>query len=293
MGSSELIDTTKAYLSDTRNAIQLNDLVIKQLIVISNLLSEDNFAVDTAWSIEELTRRLKKYENIVNDLLRVSSLVAFWGTATHSVALRRALTGLTDPLAAKSKSSVWNELRWYPVLLLVYCTGISAVANEKYDNLASILLTRNEALRSYSDPAELVLAIGSHILNLNRQNIFKHLPGYENKLAARSEWLFNRLQPMLDDLLFLGSNYEHYFDRFEMLFALVYTDLAERYETRHSWNPIGRFPWKGGITDPMKELMDEADREKDSWGPIKAGLFSRDYSRFKDATSSVILPKLT
>ena len=77
MGSDNLIDMKKEYLSDARYTIKLDDLVIQQIREILPRTSEDNFAVGTAWSIEEFTRRLKEYERIVDDLLRVSSLVAF------------------------------------------------------------------------------------------------------------------------------------------------------------------------------------------------------------------------
>lgn len=164
MGPDNLIDMTKEYLSDTRNTIKLYDLVINQIIVISGLTSEENFAVGTDWSIEEFTRRLEEYERIVDDLLRVSSLVAFWGTRDHPLVLRRAFTGLTDRLDPKPGLKVWNDLRWYPVLLLLYSTGISALAAENYDNLASILKI-NRFWTSDSYPVRLVLAIEENIPN--------------------------------------------------------------------------------------------------------------------------------
>lgn len=267
MESRELIDMTKEYLSDTRNTIKLYDLVINQTIVISHLMFEETLAGGTERSIEELTRRLKEYEHIVDDLLHVSSLVAFWGKPDHALVIRRALTSLTDRLDAKSGLNGWSDLRWYPVLLLLYSTGISALANENYDNLASILsITRFWESGDY--PAKLVLAIEE---NVSTSDIFKTLPGHEKHRFPRSEYLFNLLQPILDDLLYLGLDYEHYFDRFEVLRALVYADLrAKKYGF---WCPLGRFAYKAAHSDihPLKEILDEADREKDSWGPIRVG----------------------
>ncbi|GAI88359.1 unnamed protein product, partial [marine sediment metagenome] len=256
MGPDNLIDMTKEYLSDTRNTIKLYDLVIKQIIVISHLTSEDNFAVQgTDWSIKEFTRRLKEYERIVDDLLRVSSLVAFWGTRDHSLVLRRVLTGLTDHLDPKPGLKVWNDLRWYPVLLLLYSTGISALAAENYDNLASILLI-NRFWPSHSYPAKLVLAIEESDPG---QDTFKNLPDHKTKKFPRSEYLFNLLQPRLDDLLSLGLHYEYYFDRFEVLRALVYADLrAKKYRF---WCPVGRFAYKAAHRDihPLKEIFDHLE----------------------------------
>ena len=101
---------------------------------------------------------------------------------------------------------------------------------------------------------------------------------------------------MLDDLLFLGRDYENYFDRFEVLLALIYADLEKQYGKLHFWCPVGRFAWKfrDTRTNPLKEIIDEADREKESWGPIKAGLFHGEYSRFEDIASNLkeFIPKL-
>jgi len=293
MGPDNLIDMTKEYLSDTRYTIKLDDLVKQQIREILLRTSEDKIAVQGIdWSIEEFTRRLKEYEHIVDDLLRVSSLVAFWGTHAHSLVLRRAFKRLTDHLDPKPGLKVWSELRWYPVMLLLYSTGISALVAEKYDNLASILLTRIRTSPSYDAPSELVLAIEETM----PKDTFKQLPDHKNEVVPRSEYLFNLLQPMLDDLLCLGLDYENCFDRFEVLLALVYADLRKSNKKLRFWCPVGRFAWKFLHRDinPLKEIIDEADREKDSWGPIKAGLFHGEYSRFEDIASNLkeFIPKL-
>jgi len=277
MGPDNLIDMTKEYLSDARYTIKLDDLVGQQIREILLQTSEDNFALDIAWSIEEFTHRLEEYQRILDDLLRVSSLVAFWGKRDHLPILSRALERLTDPLVdPEAEKGVWNVLRWYPVLLLLYSTGISALARKNYDNLALILLT-SSSKHSYSVPAKLVLATQELVL----QDYFKTLPDREHELFPRSEYLFELLRPILSDLLCLGLDYENCFDRFEVLRALVYADLAGR--KGGFWFPLGRFAYKVAHMDIslLKEILDEADREKDSWGPIKAGLFSGDYLRFK------------
>lgn len=284
MGPDNLIDMTKKYLSDTRYTIKLDDLVGQQIREILLQTSEDNFALDTDWSIEEFTHRLEEYQRILDYLLRGSSLVAFWGTRAHLPVLRHALTLLTDPLLGpKTGEVVWIRLRWYPVLLLLYSTGISALANKNYDNLALMLLTSSSE-HSSEVPDRLVVATQKFV----EQNYFKELPAHKKQIFPRSEYLFELLQPILSDLLSLGLDYENCFDRFEVLRALVYADLAGR--KGGFWFPLGRFAYKAVHRDinPLREILDEADREKDSWGPIKAGLFSGDYSRFKDLADGII-----
>jgi hypothetical protein len=136
---------------------------------------------------------------------------------------------------------------------------------------------------------ELTLSIGEAILELERIGAFKQLPGHERHYAPRSEYLFKLLQPMLDDLLFLGRDYEHYFDRFEVLLALVHADL-EQVERSHIWGPVGRFGWKFGNQDanPLREIIEEAKKQKESWGPLKVGLFGGDYSRFSSISDEYV-----
>lgn len=62
------------------------------------------------------------------------------------------------------------------------------------------------------------------------------------------------------------------FDKFEYLSCLLYADI-----TRHEWVPVGCFGWRSGFLADPKEIRlvdDEVDAEGDSWGPIKARLFS-------------------
>lgn len=241
--SGNVVNVTKEYLSDNRYTIKLHDLVVQELREVLLQTSEDNFAVQGInWSLEEFTRRLKEYERIVDDLLRILSCIAYWGKQEHLPVLKMALTRLTDRLEPKSGLVVWQALRWYPTMLLLYGTGISALASDRYDNLAAILLTRVGASRSTtSSTTPFTLAIGEATTKLH--DAFKQLPGHEHQYVPRSEYLFKLLQPTLDDLLFLGRDYEQDFDRFEVLLTLVYADLEqEQFKGSHGiWGPIGRF----------------------------------------------------
>lgn len=288
--TGDIIDLTKEYLSDPRYTIKLHDLVIQTLREVLLLTSEDNFAIQgTNWSLEEFTRRLKEYEQTIEDLQRISCCLAYWGKKEHLPVLRTALTRLTDRLEPKSGQRVWLALRWYPMILLLYSAGISALAADNYNSLAAMLLTRVGSSRSQGTSTELTLSIGEAILELERIKVFKQLPGHERHHVPRSEYLFKLLQPMFDDLLFLGRDYEQYFDRFEVLLALVHADL-EKVDRDHIWGPIGRFGWKFKHYDvnPLIDIIKEAERQKELWGPLNAGLFSGDYSRFKDISDEYV-----
>lgn len=279
--SSSLIDLTKEYLSDSRYTIKLHDLISQKLREVLLQTSEDNFTIQGNWSFEEFTRRLKEYERILYDLQRIMCCVAYWGKQEHMPLLKMTPIRLIDRLESKSGLLVWQALRWYPIMLLFYTLGISALASENYDNLAAILLS-TVPHSPYNNATALVTNIGNQTGHLH--DAFKGLPGHELQYVPRSEYLFKLLQPMLDDLLFLGGDYELHFERFELLFSMVYADIDKQQLNRvhHLWAPPGRFAWKfrNEDTNPLNYLVNEANTQKESWAPLKAGLFGGDYTRF-------------
>ena len=116
---------------------------------------------------------------------------------------------------------------------------------------------------------------------------FKHLPGHERHYAAKSEYLFKLLQPLVDDLLFIGPEYEAIFDTFEVLYALEHADHYST-EFHRVWGPPGRFGWKLWREDnssPLHRVLHEAEQQGASWAPVKAGLFGGSIDRFKEISS--------
>jgi hypothetical protein len=111
---------------------------------------------------------------------------------------------------------------------------------------------------------------------------FKALPGHDRQYVARSEYLFKLLQPRLDDALFLGSDYESAFDRFEILLALEYANQEGR-SGDDVYGPAGRFAYKlrgMASTNPYAEMKAEAEAAGSSWPPLVAGMFGGSSERF-------------
>ena len=86
------------------------------------------------------------------------------------------------------------------------------------------------------------------------------------------------MESVLQNLLFLGKDYERLFDDFEVYSALVYADLTGR-----NWGPIGRFGWKhgrGAGDSPFNRVAEEAKQEKGGWPPLQVGMFNGSLERF-------------
>lgn len=279
-------ELTKEYLSEERHKIRLHDLVASEVRRTLSQTADDNFPVQgSRFSKDDFVERLNRYEQATNALIDVVASISYWGTEFHASALKLPFSRISGRLESQGGLVVWIALRWYPICLLAYSAGISAVASGNYRNLHTILMSNATRRRSDSS-GELVLALGDSFSELH--DAFKTLPGHERNHTPRSEYLFKLFQPKLDDLLYLGNDYEAAFDKFEVLLALVYADLTIELQ-QHFWGPIGRFGWKyrswGSGSSPFKLVVDEATKMKELWPPLTAGFFGGNTSRFENVAN--------
>ena len=194
----------------------------------------------------------------------------------------------TDRLESRDGTTAWLNLRWYPAILELCRSGIAAVQGGRYDSLTDIFGTQLPPSDYQRDDNSFAWVVGEAILQLTRMHAFKRLPGHEQHYAPMSEHLFKILQPSLDDVLFMGKDYERAFDEFEVLFALNVADIY--YQTRqHVWGPIGRFGWKHDRGNgPLARVVGEARSLGDGWLPIKSGLFGGKSERFRNVADQYV-----
>lgn len=236
-------------------------------------------------SPEKFSKQLKLYEDVVKEIQSIISCIAYWGDKEYYQLLNKILARISDNLEPQSGLTVSLALRWYPLFLLLYSAGIASIASGDYLALSSILTAKVRSPVNLHGTVPISIPIGRAAGDL--RDAFKTLPGHERYHVPRSEYLYKLLQPDLDDLLFLGNDYERYFDRLEIFLALVYADF--KYESKDRvWGPLGRFAWKYRNRDregnTFLEILEEAERQKDDWPPLKANLFSGSYERFIEIT---------
>ena len=271
----------KSLLANEASSIELHDFVIDEVRRFLSGTSEDHFKVQGQFSQEELLERIAKYQDLTNDLAVLTACIAYWAKPTHRAILQKIFARSCDRLGSQSGLAVWSNLRWYPMILELYCSGIAAVEGKRYDSLTNIFYTAVGYSEYKQHDEFFVEAVAKGILELTRSNVFKQLPGYDRHYTPMSEYLFKILQPKLDDILFVGKNYERSFDEFEVLFALAVADLR-RQRGGPVWGPVGRFGWKQWSSGnaPLSRIIGEALGLGESWDPINAGLFGGKLERF-------------
>ncbi|MEZ4682099.1 MAG: caspase family protein [Caldilineaceae bacterium] len=282
----EKIVNAKRLLSDDAAVIELHDFAVQEIRQFLAATGEDHFKIDgVTFSQDEFLERLSKYEAHSEALAGIAACIAYWAKPPHHQILRKMFARITDRLESRNGLVAWSYLRWYPVILQFYTAGIAAVEGKRYDSLAAIFYIHIDHPIHYDKQSIFVEAVGEAILEYNRMDLFKRLPGHERNYTPLSEYLHKLLQPDLDDILFVGKSYETAFDEFEVLFALAVACIRKQNE-RNIWGPVGRFGWKygsRGSTNPLTAVITAAKKEGEHWPLLKAGLFGGNYDAFIEA----------
>lgn len=267
------VSAAKEYISDDRFRVKLHDLVADEVRTVVGQTQQ--IVYQGHWSADDFQKRLSSYETICNDLLYIETVLGFWGTRDHENSLTLGPRRVVANVRPESGLTTWLALRWYPAMLLTYAGGIAAVASSRYDNLLSLL---SIAVPGDPDERDLVRALGRASADLHKA--FESLPDYARRYTPRSDYLYTFLEPVMDSVVFIGSDYQNAFDTFELLLALEYIHRADRPLGR-VWAPPGRFGWRfRGDEDPLARLLKESESKGSEWEPLKAGFFGASRDRF-------------
>ncbi len=280
---SELSASLKELLAEPSKRIKLHDLVMGEVEGLLRSTGTGSLPMSShAVSNEEFIERVQFYEDASRRVICCMSLLGKWCTNENRSILESSIARLADNIEPQGGVPWLLGLRWYPALLAMYCGGIGAIAASDYNNLWAVLTARVGNRRTGESSTPIVVAAIDGILDVQRVNAFKRLPGHENHFVPLSEHLLTLLQPTLEDTLLLGKAYEDRFDQLESLLALVYVDLDPS-QAEECWGPPGRFAYKYRRSGrgPFVDMVEEARRGADLWPPLLAGFFEGSADRFK------------
>ena len=278
------VATLKRYLVAETDKIRLRDLVMQEVEKLHVNTSVKNFPLgNVQFTPEELFRRVQRYESLTEVLQAMAVVGGYWGDHNLAESFTKALERLTDFL--DGSRGVWNNLRLYPALLIVYSAGLSALAAQNYEMLAAVLIrAQDRSMTGENKP--LILSLSP--IHVMERNIGRQLPNRERQYFPLSEYLFQIIATNLKEFLPNNSEFDEVFDRLEFFCALVVADFGQQF-SRH-WIPLGRFGWKyqnGGIHISRK-IQIELEREGDNWLPLKSGFFGGSSARAVKALDLVI-----
>ncbi|MEA2561052.1 MAG: hypothetical protein QOH06_2556 [Acidobacteriota bacterium] len=275
------VETLKTYLVDPRHRIRLDDLMRQETeAAYENLFSPDRFPLGTSYDAPHLLERLKEYEAASERLQALMIAGAAWGEPQQLGLWQRSLTRIATPPPPPSGtgySEAWENARAYPIVRLLYASGLAAIAHGRFDNLYG-MLEAPVADKDTKKKTAMLLAVNTlssvepSTLNAGLSQRYK---------VPMSEYFYSGLRDALREHLASEAEYESAFDLLEYLWALAYVDQDP---DQTGWFPLGRFVHRG--TSRIRKELSELG---ESWPPLRAGFFGGSLERLKAAEEQVTL----
>lgn len=282
------VATLKKHLLDVHSEIKVHDLVFEETEHLYERLVEKNYPVSSGThghvhdnDASQIKARLQRYDADSQVLVSLMITGCHYGGREHEDLWWKCLERIANPALdfPSPYSELWYKLRRYPALLLLYGGGVAAIAHGRYVTLLK-LFAMGTVRDIFEGEKKLLVAVNSPgiIAGMFPENVVREVFG-GNSAYSVSNWLAQVLRNPFRELLPQDNDYEHMFDRFEHLLALVYADIAA--EMARDWIPIGRL--SSGKWKVVEQVTEEAADAREDWAPLKAGLFGGTRERYAQA----------
>lgn len=284
-----ILARTKKYLASPQGNIAFSDLfeaegqrAYDKIMQYANY----NFTLDT----NSFRSYLSLHQNAVDTLLPMCVLVVRWGKPKHFEAVTDILVKLAaNPIKLNNSYSPNTlQIHYWAAAMLLYTVGIACVKYDKYSFLNTMFhLMLPE--HTFSDSSNRNYMLGElhscywdadYLNNLNQTR-------YKTPLST----IFTKLlRPYFQREIFTESEFIEIFCIFEYLLSLSYKELEIPNMT--DWVPWGEFQWRKGYfmrnnNDLYTDFFAQAEQQKNSWEPLKQGMFGGKYEIYEEIKKQV------
>jgi len=239
----DLITDIKELISEDKNLIKLEDLINLEIRKVIELTSLEHFPVDGEVNPTIIEEKILEYEKIIKNLQNIMIIICCWGKEHHLKIIKKIICMLVNNNKQTSGKTSLISLRLYPIMSLIYCGIISSLSSNNYESLKVVLECRVANLQKWDTSNSHVIVMAFDSINEIRMSFNKNPKG-DKYYYPFSEYMFKKIQPILDDLLFLGNTYEDLFDIAELIISLKYVDVKYNANDTNVWGPQGRFAYK-------------------------------------------------
>lgn len=295
LSTAMAVEMVKRYL-EANQVMRLTDLMLDITGKLVSSLSEEGFAV-TNESIqrkgENIADRIAKYDALCEPVVQMIATGVYWGDDEVFSLWLRVLQRLANTANQRSGLTNLIWLRRYPTLLLLYACGVAAVDARNYGALGylfSQFRLPNIGNQLFDSPA---IGLMPHIVVNDDDS--RTLPNI-GRYTLASNHVFNVLRSSLRALIPEDERFDHSFDYFEALMALIGVDMQLPSVTELFWLR-GRFVWRGhsdfayNLSDEfnvVENLKSEWDDAGDMWDPLQAGMFGGSSERLNKSYAYLI-----
>lgn len=273
---------TRQYVADPKDRILLDDAVSAKVSETAVLLEPGQFSLESPVDAATFLERIQRYDTAIEDLVGAASILGRWGLPEHRSTLGNVISRMSALVGdGGSGLSTWLGLRWYPLGVLLYASGIAAIGGDNYTMLRSLFYARGNRRRN-ARPL-VFLGVNEGLAAANGE--FEMLPGHQGQRFARDQFFFDKLQVLAERDLHLGAAFEEVFERFEVMNAVAHLSHSR---PEHRWVPQGRILWNSyqeSDGDPLTRLEAEAKAAGSAWPPLAAGMYDGSIDRFLGAAT--------
>jgi hypothetical protein len=246
----------KKYIANDSQRINLYDLLTSETEKLHAAINSERFSArTTGLSVSDVPKRLQFYESAVDTVLHLMVCASYWDDEKLRPILLKCFKRVADIDDPQSSFVIWNKLRRYPSLVLLYGIGLAALSRGNYRLTHSLLQLKLRQDRY--KPEELVVAAihCQAVLELGDQH-----KAFGKQPRPLNDRLFALLREPMRDYLPDDHIYDETFDWLEYLLALSHCDAnATRADLQENnskdpnftlWAPVGRFGFKTAYGSP-------------------------------------------
>ena len=290
----------KMYLADDSQRIKLHDLLTSETEKLHAAINGERFSVPSGGlPVSDVPKRLQVYESAIDTLLNLFVCTAYWGEQKHEPILLKCFKRVADFTDPQSSFVMWNKLRRYPALLLLYAIGLAALIRGNYHLIRSLLGLKTRLDRYHDEefvPKDLHCQAVLEV-SLQRQALGQ-------RPTPLSDRLFDVLRSPMREYVPDDLAYDQTFDWLEYLLCLRCCDAdvtraeLEKLKAQDPnftlWASVGRFAFKPGYGGSLR-IQDEMEVQTGKPLPekvaalIKAGFFEsggQHYDKFQDVKAA-------
>lgn len=245
--NNDFIDNLKTLLSDSKNYIKVSDLINEELKIYLNEFNKEKLELD---GIDEnkFKYKINIIEKNIKNLLIAVVLITYYGDEKYNKLLKKIINRVY-PIGSFSGQTIAISLLYFPTLILIYGIIITALESEKYDILKEILNMTDDKINSYHhyrDTDSLLINLFNEVNEIS--SAFNWLFPDQNYRYPMNEYLYKYLQPMIDDILYIGDEYSDKYTNTEILISISYA-IKNYDDGDYVWGPAGRYLYVLGYSN--------------------------------------------
>lgn len=227
----KLINEISKLLSDSSHFIALDRLVNEELLRYKDKTS----TIDTFVTKDDFREYIQEFFDASSNILTILALLSYYYKPENCKLIVKIVTNIHTAIDTKGLSSYGDCFVIYAAyFILIIC----AIESGNLSILQSLLKLSFRQRHRNERISVLDAVVNVVIQHYDLYDVFYKDKNYRYPL---SEYLFQSIQPILDDVLYMGESYEDKFITAELLIALFFATRNYKPDNTQVWAPSGRY----------------------------------------------------